>query len=88
MITIRKDLEFNNDQEVQEFLEKELLGKVVTIRYHEQEAFEEEMLSHTGKIDKIVFDTVTRYKGINLFFIDKRINVPKDELFINIKVLN
>lgn len=88
MITIRKDLVFNTEADVENFLNKELLNKVVTIKYHDQEAFEEEMSEYTGKIDRVVFDTVTKYKGVILFFQDKRVVVPKDELFPNLTILN
>ena len=85
MITIRKDIQFNTKEEVQEFLEKELLGKIVTVSYYDEDDVE---CFVTGKIDKIVFQTVTKFKGVLLFFSNKRVLVDKDELFNNIKILN
>jgi uncharacterized glyoxalase superfamily protein PhnB len=85
MVSIRKDLEFENQDTAEQFLQEQFLGKVVTVTYTDDEDDER---SHSGKVDKLVFDTVTKHKGVILFFVDKRITVPKDEAFQRIKILN
>jgi len=85
MVTIRKDLEFQTQDEAELFLQEQFLGKVVTVSYLDAE--KEEQI-YSGKVDKLVLDTVTKHKGVILFFIGKRITVPKDEVFQRITLLN
>lgn len=84
MVSIRKDLEFETQEIAEQFLQEQFLGKVVTVTYLD----EDDEKSHSGKVDKLVFDTVTKHKGVILFFIDRRITVSKDEAFQRIKILN
>ena len=85
MVSIRKDLEFETQEIAEQFLQEQFLGKVVTVTYEDDEDNEK---SHSGKVDKLVFDTVTKHKGVILFFTDRRITVSKDEAFQRIKILN